>query len=336
MKCTDPRTVGFQSDGKTICWSPKLYSKEYAPFQLPCGQCLSCRLDFARSWAIRCVHEAQMYENNCFITLTYDDDHLGDGRLHYRDFQLFMKRLRKRIFTDFLKSFGEENWKLLSKEERKVHYDRIAIGCFVTGEYGDLKKRPHWHACVFNWCPFDAIYKYSNHRGDKSYSSEILQSLWGSGTAEFGSLTFESAGYCARYAAKKLVHGNDGHQFEPISKRSCRQAIGKKWIERFWPDVFNYGSLILASGATSSIPRYYEKWLQKHHPDAWIVYVTQTKQGKIDEAIKRSAEEALKENAVNAERKLRDPFARHVASRRAAAKAIQDQKFKSLQENLKL
>ena len=69
------------------------------------------------------------------------------------------------------------------------------------------------------------------------------------GNTELGSVTFESAGYCARYSAKKLVHGKDDeHDFNPISKKSSKHAIGKTWLEKFWPDVFNHGHLVLPNG----------------------------------------------------------------------------------------
>lgn len=256
MRCTSPRTVGFKADGKTICWSPKEHSKEFATFQLPCGKCIECRLDYARQWAVRCVHEAQMHEKNAFITLTYDDEHLSSPKLIYSDFQKFMKKLRK-----------------LQNEP---------IGVFVTGEYGEKTKRPHWHAILFNWSPSDGVYKYSNDRGDRVFSSETLTKLWGKGTAEYGSVTFHSAGYCARYAAKKLVHGKDGeHEFEPISKKSSKHAIGKKWLEKHWRDFVNVGGIVLPDGSVTSVPRYYEKWLKENQPDAWLDYVTTTKLDKV-------------------------------------------------------
>ena len=196
MRCTSPRTVGFQADGKTLCWSKNNYSKEYATFQLPCGKCIECRLSYAREWAIRCIHEAQMHEENCFVTLTYSQENLKSPFLQYRDFQLFMKKLR-------------------------FAYPNKKIGVFVTGEYGEKTKRPHWHAIIFNYRPSDAIKKYTTDRGDTVYSSESLSKIWDHGIAEFGSVTLESAGYCARYAAKKLVHGADeDHDFQPISKKS--------------------------------------------------------------------------------------------------------------------
>ena len=42
---------------------------------LPCGQCMACRLNKSRDWATRCVLEAKMHKDNCFVTLTYKDLH---------------------------------------------------------------------------------------------------------------------------------------------------------------------------------------------------------------------------------------------------------------------
>lgn len=309
MHCTDPRTVGFKADGKTITWSSRQRSKEYAPFQLPCGQCLECRLAYAREWAIRCVHEAQMHEKNSFITLTYSDEHLKSPKLIYSDFQKFMKRIRK------------------TQNE--------PIGVFVTGEYGERTKRPHWHALLFNWVPRDGKPKYKNERGDQVYESKLLSETWGQGTAEYGSVTMESASYCARYAAKKLVHGKDQeHEFHPISKKSSKHAIGKKWLEKYWQtDVFNNG-YIIHEGNKLPIPRYYEKWLKENQPEFWLRYVTSTKQQKMNMAALRAAkEQELWLYNLHERRNLGkpSPLKAHVKRSR-----ILKSKFKLLQDYLKL
>ena len=78
--------------------------------EVACGQCLGCRLDYSRMWAMRIVHESTLHEyngGNCFVTLTYRDeiectedqllsgDHIPkDWSLKKSDFQNFMKRLR--------------------------------------------------------------------------------------------------------------------------------------------------------------------------------------------------------------------------------------------------
>ena len=76
--------------------------------EVACGQCLGCRIDRRRHWAMRIVHESSLHECNCFITLTYRDVrecsyeqwrngyHVpSDWSLHKHHFQKFMKRLRR-------------------------------------------------------------------------------------------------------------------------------------------------------------------------------------------------------------------------------------------------
>lgn len=256
-----------------------------------------------------------MHSKNAFITLTYDDDHLKSSKLVYSDFQKFMKKLRK-----------------LQNEP---------MGVFVTGEYGDKTKRPHWHAIIFNWQPSDLRYFRKNERGDRIYDSAITRDIWGKGNIEVGSVTFQSAGYCARYAAKKLAHGKDQeHDFHPISKKSSKHAIGKKFLEKYWPDVFTFGHIVLPDGGTCSVPRYYEKWFKENHPSLWVRYVTEVKSQKIQFAEKKSAAEAaVYQECVHARRLLSLSTGRYrgdPATRLEARKAILRAKFQLLQGHLKL
>lgn len=309
MKCTRPRTVGYKADGISLSWSPKGADLQYGTFQLPCGKCISCRLEYARQWAVRCVHEAQMHEENCFITLTYSDENLSSPKLQYSDFQLFMKKLRKLT-------------------NRK-------IGFFVTGEYGDKTKRPHWHAIIFNWSPSDGKYFRSNKRGDRIFQSRTLERLWGNGHVEIGSVTFESAGYCARYAAKKLGHGSDGdHDFEPISRKSNRNAIGKSWLERYWPDVFTHGIIVLRDGTETSVPRYYEKWFKENHPEQYLKYLVNVKLQLISKAEKKENKEKKEfEETVNHRLNRGATFP---LTRRQVQEKLTEITFNQLQEHLKL
>lgn len=315
MRCTKPRTVGFKTDGKSLAWSFKDSSKEFATFQLPCGKCISCRLEYARQWAIRCVHEAQMHPSNCFITLTYSETNLKSPKLNYEDFQKFMKRLRAK-------------------------YPEQPIGCFVTGEYGEKTKRPHWHAILFNFEFPDATFLRTNERGDRIATSAILDEIWGLNDPEkkpneIGGVTFESAGYVARYAAKKLVHGNDDeHDYQPISKKSSRYAIGKAFLEKYYEDIFNEGQVVLKTGQTASIPRYYEKWLKQHQPQAWNDYVTRLKLARMKEMTAISEAELTKEREVNCRRRDRKNPKNQVTRAKAQEKIV-EARFAILQKHLK-
>ena len=104
-------------------------------FDLPCGKCQGCRLERSRQWAVRCLHESNMFDQNCFITLTYNFENLPkDGSLSVDVVQKFFKRLRKKF------------------PDRKIRY-------FLCGEYGDMLSRPHYHACLFGF-DFDDKYLF--------------------------------------------------------------------------------------------------------------------------------------------------------------------------------
>ena len=130
-------------------------------------------------WAARITHEAKMWEQNCFVTLTYGTGNLPtNGSLCHRDYQLFHKRLVKRL--------------------------QRPIRRFMCGEYGDENGRPHYHACLFN-VDFteDRVYYAKSGSGEKMYTSELLTELWGHGHATVQDLNAKTAAYCAGYVMKK-------------------------------------------------------------------------------------------------------------------------------------
>ena len=99
MTCYSP-LLAYKVDGQITFNKPFDIAKG---FNIPCGQCIGCRLTYSRNWAIRCVHESQMHQENCFITLTFSPEALEKRNNPYsldkREFQLFMKRLRKKVKT---------------------------------------------------------------------------------------------------------------------------------------------------------------------------------------------------------------------------------------------
>lgn len=224
------------------------------PMDVPCGQCIGCRLERSRQWAMRCVHEASLYEDNCFITLTYSPEFLPkDGSLDKSHFQKFMKRLRK--------EYGE------------------GIRFFHCGEYGEDFGRPHYHACIFNF-RFPDLVEMSNPRGDKYYVSESLNKLWGFGFCIVGDVTFESAAYVARYVTKKvtgkkaLYHYNSINLItgEILAERrpeyvtmSRRPGIGRGWYEKFSSDCFPSDFIILR-GKKMVPPKYYGNLFEIAYP----------------------------------------------------------------------
>lgn len=268
--CTSPRSVQYNPDG-SLNFSKTYHNKELVPFKVPCGKCAECLLERARDWSIRCTHEASIHAQNAFITLTYADEHLpADGKVNHAHFQDFMYKLRK--------AYGE------------------GIGFFMCGEYGEKTGRPHYHACLFGVDFEDKTFVRQNNLGDKIWNSEKLTALWGRGHTELGSVTQQSAGYVARYVLKKQADGSP----KAYQKMSRKHAIGKRFIERWYKDIFIYarGAIVLSDGTRTKVPRYYEKWLKQKHPEVWLCYITETKPentARLGEKAEREHEIYLKE-----------------------------------------
>lgn len=318
MQCTHPISAGYDSNGE-VTFSKKLATNEMVGFKVPCGKCLACRLNRARDKAIRAVHEAKLHENNIFLTLTYDEEHLKSPKLEYLDWQLFMKSLRESITRD------------ISDPDLR---EKLYIPFMVTGEYGELHKRPHWHAILFNYWPDDATPKYTTDLDHEVYTSEKIRALWKKGNIEFGSVTMESAGYVARYAAKKLVHGKDHeHDLHPIHQTSKKRAIGRSWIEKYYQHTFDNGFVVLPNGQTAQIPRYYVDWVKKNKPDVFRKYVTGIKLENQKQAERKAREEELDfyTTAINSIGTGCYPI-----TRSKVKQTILERKFKQLQEKLKL
>ena len=141
----------------------KMTALQYPPnlyelIHIPCGKCVGCRSDNAKMWSIRAYNELQLHDNNCFITLTYNDDNplvqsdpLCLASLRYKHFQNFMKRLRK-------------------KSGAKIQY-------LVAGEYGLKDGRSHWHAILFGYDFPDKEPVYVS-KGFIHYSSKLLDECW--------------------------------------------------------------------------------------------------------------------------------------------------------------
>uniref|UniRef100_UPI0040472208 rolling circle replication-associated protein n=5 Tax=Pseudomonadati TaxID=3379134 RepID=UPI0040472208 len=226
---------------------------------LPCGQCVGCRLERSRQWAVRCMHEASLYEQNCFITLTYNDENLpDDGSLHYDHFQKFMKRLRKAV-------------------SGRVRF-------YMAGEYGEQLGRPHFHACLFNYDFSDKVFFKRTGSGSNLYRSAKLESLWPYGYSSIGDVNFQSAAYVARYIMKKVNGKHQDEHYERVNdetgeitvrrpeftKMSLKPGIGFDWYNEWKDDVYP-DDFVVVNGKKVRPPRFYDKKFKVEHPEEFEV-----------------------------------------------------------------
>lgn len=254
MSCTTPLQAWKPYSSEA---SKSLYFGKNAPVGEPCKeikincrQCLGCRKAYTIEWSSRMMHEASLFENNQFITLTYDEENLPINlSLVYRDYQLFMKRLRKR--------FGSK------------------IRFVMCGEYGELNKRPHYHGILFN-LELQDLELFSNKQDNKLYTSEALKKIWGKGFVTIGAVNLTTCKYVASYMLKELntkdwankydlIDSETGEIIErekPFKHSSNRPGIGKAWFDKYQSDVFP-SDFVIINGKKIPSPNYYFRLLEK-------------------------------------------------------------------------
>lgn len=264
MPCYKPLNA-FRTQGGAVVFNYE--SSHVESLSLPCGQCVGCRLDRSRQWAVRCMHEASLHDENSFITLTYNDENLPENlSLNYVDFQLFMKRLRK-------------------------HFSHKKVRFYMAGEYGENFGRPHFHACIFGLDFNDKVPLRKSPSGSMLYRSATLEKLWTYGFSSVGLVTFESAAYVARYIMKKMSGDpSDDHYSlvdletgeikmrEPeFNRMSLKPGIGADWFHHFKDDLYPLDSVIV-KGKKQKVPRYYDKLLERVDSSALQAIVEKRKE----------------------------------------------------------
>ena len=265
MTCYHPNDAyisGTRSSGTKIIrfGLPKRFNQE--TLKLPCGQCIGCRLDRANMWAVRMMHEAQMHDESCMATLTYNEENYPHyGSLVKHDPQNFLKRLRKQTGA-------------------KLKY-------YLGAEYGNQLQRPHYHICLFG-LDFSDKEPIKETEGIITYTSETLEKIWGKGFVTISDMTIETAAYVARYCMKKVStakNSEDKHyahyekicpftgeirQIEPEYSTMSRggktgKGIASDWYAKYHSDVFPHDTCI-HKGRNVKTPRYYENLLRSTDP----------------------------------------------------------------------
>lgn len=212
-----------------------------------------------------------MHEQSCFITLTYDNDHLpSDGSLNPIHYTNFMKALRH-------------------------HLEPERIRFFHCGEYGAEKARPHYHAIIFGHdFPDKVPFGPPTQNGDRLYRSASLEKLWPKGISSIGQVTWQSAAYCARYIMKKHTGPTAAAHYENMRIKdpaeiytqgrivnsetgelpalipeyitmSNRPGIGTSWFEKYQDDLYPSDFAII-KGKKYTLPRFYDNLRSLTHP----------------------------------------------------------------------
>lgn len=165
-----------------------------------------------------------------------------------------MKRLRKLIEPLKIRYFG------------CGEYGEV---CFYCGNhrtkcpcsaYRPMLGRPHFHLIIFGY-DFPDKWIWSAKNGYPLFRSSALEKIWTAGFSVIGSVSFQSAGYVARYAMKKI--GGDS---------------ARDWYTRVDPDTgeffrLNKEFVLMSRGRRKGLPIEEQdggigwRWFQKYKSD---------------------------------------------------------------------
>lgn len=245
-----------------------------APQLIPCGKCASCRLQYSREWANRCMLELEDHKSAYFLTLTYDDDHLfnKNGDPWSPD----MKE-RPSLVKNHVSQFMR---KLRDGSGQDLRF-------FAAGEYGTDPKispkyqekifRPHYHLIVFGLIIPDLKFYKRSDLGDNYYTSAWLNKFWckdrNNNSDPYGyivvaDVSWESCAYTARYCMKKRDGTEMWKLYEVMNVQpeftnmSRRPGIGSNYFNSRGPGMFLTDGINISTnkgGKKIGIPRYYKR-----------------------------------------------------------------------------
>ena len=193
-------------------------------YYIDCGKCEGCRSRQRSDWGVRMYHESKLWDRNCFITLTYDDEHLKE-HIDKIDVQYFIARLRK-------------------ESSRKIRY-------YAVGEYGGQTHRAHYHAIIFNEDFLGGAYDINS----QLYGNKWLEDIWGMGQVSIAPFTAATAMYTAGYTAKKI--GDE----DTFSLQSRSPPLGMEWVRRNHDNLRRLEKVVV-EGKPMPIPRVYLNWIE--------------------------------------------------------------------------
>lgn len=218
--------------------------------RLPCGSCIGCQRSRAREWAIRCHYEFQSHDTGCWTTLTYDEPSCPPT-LRKSDLSGFIKRLRARVAPSVFRFFG-------------------------SGEYGERRGRPHFHAILF---------------GLPVCRQRDIEASWTFGNVRTYPLEARGIAYVAGYVGKKIggnivddwieygdyqeLDRSTGEVFsgryrnvvvqKPFVLMSRRPGIGANVRDTYWR---SWRRNAVYSGREVPVPRYlHEAWIKRVSPE---------------------------------------------------------------------
>lgn len=222
MKCYQPVLIKHRAKAGQL--TKKGEQKYSGNVLVPCGRCLACKEAKAREYTTRFIKEATYYKYKIFATLTYDNENITkDYGLDKKEIVKYLKRVQK------------------TAKKNKIEYKY-----YLTGEYGDLESRPHYHIAIVS---------------DNKKIADIFKEKWNKGITEFEECDVKAIHYVIGYVDKKVLgYDNYGKREAPFRKFS--RGLGLKWLidnkEQVAKEKHTW-----SKGYKVGLPKYYKNKLEE-------------------------------------------------------------------------
>lgn len=229
-------------------------------FDIPCGKCDLCLVTRRYERALRISLEAEFWPYGThFITLTFDDAHLGSGELDHDEWSQFMKNFRQKFCQVKYCKLNRLNARKQGRESSLTFKELRQVMC---GEYGDTFGRKHFHGIIFNHSFSDLEWtgEYSKS-GHKIFTSKSLQEVWKKGRVQVAEMSFDLALYVGSYVTDAMDDDGDSVYAKKQYGRFGRY-IGLSWLRKYWKDVLSAGKVMLRD-RDYPIPRYFLKKMEE-------------------------------------------------------------------------
>lgn len=253
----------------------KILGSNYKYTTIPCGNCIGCRLDYSREWANRGYLEAKCWDQNWFVTLTYDEDHItvpeetiDDQGFTYTQEENWIGTLVPQELTAFMKALRQ-----IMKREQK----QDGIRFMACGEYGSEGERPHYHIILFNCnLPIDSFYNPRIINNEIYWQNKIIERSWGKGICNISEANWNNIAYTARYITKK-INGKESDQIykergqiKEFFRVSRMPGIGQLYYEKHKKEIYDRDEIIIKNKAgivSSKPPEYFDRLYEQENPE---------------------------------------------------------------------
>lgn len=287
----------------------------YKYTQIPCGNCIGCRLEYSRQWANRGYCESKLWKNNWFVTLTYDDEHLkipedieDSSGITWCNDGTWNGTLIKEDLTAFIKSV---------RQIMKRDYGQDNIRFMACGEYGGQTERPHFHIIFFNLdLPLEDLYEPRLINHEPYYRSHIIERAWTKGISNISECTWNTIAYTARYITKK-INGESSEEYysrkgqiKEFFRVSRMPGIGEGYYRKHWKEIYDRDEIIIKNkqgSIATKPPKYFDRLYEAEHPAEWEeIKARRKKQAQEANKVKDQKTSIFRAEQLEIEERLKD------------------------------